>query len=108
MVIKTATNDMEKDYFQPLQTTSTSAGNVSVGGTTTKVLDANTARRFVEIVNDSDETVYLALGDAAVMNKGIRLNASGGSFSINALNLYQGIIHAICSSGGKNITVVEG
>lgn len=108
MVIKTATEDMKTDYYKPLQTASTSAGNISVGSSTTKVLDANTSRRFVKIVNDSSEVIYLALGDTAVLNKGIRLSASGGSFSINALNLYQGIIHAICTSGSKNITVVEG
>lgn len=82
--------------------------SVTVGSSSTSVLSENTSRNFVEIVNDSDEVVYLKLGSGATLNSGIRLNANGGSFWINKDNLYTGAITAICSSGSKNITVVEG
>ena len=59
-------------------------------------------------VNDSDETIYLNLSGTAVMNEGIRLNANGGSYEINLNNLYTGAVTGICSSGTKNLTVVEG
>jgi len=81
---------------------------VSVGAASTAILSANSTRLFAILVNDSDEEIYLALGDTAVMNEGIRLNASGGSFEINSNNLYTGAITAICTSGGKVLTVVEG
>ena len=83
-------------------------GKVTVGAVSTAVLAALAARHFAQFVNDSDETIYLDLSDTAVMNEGIRLNASGGSFEINWTNLYTGAIAAICASGGKNLTVTEG
>ena len=85
----------------------TTSSNKSVGSSTTAIIAANTARKYLAIVNDSDEAVYLGLGVSAVMNKGIRLNPNGGTFEINALNLCTGAINGICTSGSKNVTVTE-
>ena len=81
---------------------------VSIGTGSTEVLVRNTRRNFASFVNDSDTTIYLSLGSAAVLNKGIRLNANGGSFELNVTNLYLGAIYGICAGGGKNLCVVEG
>lgn len=81
---------------------------VTVGNTTTSVLSANSFRVFATFINDSTEVIYLALGSTAVMNEGIRLNASGGAYLIDATNLYTGAVSAICSSGSKVLTVTEG
>lgn len=77
---------------------------VTVGSTSTSVLTSNASRVEMIIVNDSDEEVYLNLSGTAVMNEGIRLNADGGSFVTKA---YSGAVTAICSSGGKVLTVTE-
>ena len=81
---------------------------VSVGSSTTVVLAANEARVNAVIVNDSDEIVYIGRGNAAVLNEGIRLNASGGSYEIDSTNLFRGAINGISTSGTKNVTVSEG
>lgn len=81
---------------------------VSVDSSDTQVIVANASRKFAQFVNDSDEVIYLALSATAVMNEGIRLNANGGSFEINLMNLYTGEVSAICASGTKNLTVTEG
>jgi len=81
---------------------------ISVGSSDTQVLVANAARKFAVFVNDSDEAIYLDLSATAVMNEGIRLNAAGGAYEINLLNLYTGEVSAICASGTKNLTVTEG
>lgn len=86
--------------------TATNAG-VSVATSSTAVLAKNTARSHVLIVNDSTNVVYLALGATAVANKGIRLNASGGSYEINDQNLFIGAINAIAVGGTSVVTVVE-
>ena len=77
---------------------------VSVGSSTTEIVDALGDRMAIIIVNDSDEVIYLMLGASAIMNRGIRLNANGGSFSTE---MYQGVINGICASGSKNVTVTE-
>ena len=84
----------------------TSATNtkVSVGSSSTTVLALNANRIAAILVNDSDEEIYVSLSGTAVMNEGIRLNASGGNLIETE---YTGIITAICASGSKNLTVVE-
>ena len=77
---------------------------ITVGATSTSVLSVNAARIMVMLVNDSDEVIYVNLSGTAVMNEGIRLNANGGTLVESE---YTGAITAICSSGSKNLTVVE-
>ena len=81
---------------------------ISVGSSDTTILAANASRKFAVIVNDSDETIYLSLSATAVQGEGIRLNAAGGAYEINAMNRYTGEISGICTSGGKYVTVSEG
>jgi hypothetical protein len=83
----------------------------TVGTTSTNpVLAANTSRKYALFVNDSDSVIYLKIGAAAEMNKGIRLNAGGGSFEMNANigNLMTGAIYAISSATNKNLLILEG
>ena len=87
--------------------TSTPTG-VAVGAVTTPVLAANRLRVSATFVNDSVQTIYLAEGVAAVIGSGIRLNANGGSYTINRDNLFLGAVNAICALGAANLAVSEG
>ena len=81
---------------------------VSVGTDgTTLALAANTDRVSADFVNDSDEVIYLRKASPAALNVGIRLNAAGGSYSIDSNNMYTGAIYAICASGSKVLCVNE-
>lgn len=97
-------------YEPPRQTNS--SAKVTVGSTSTTVLaqSAHYKRQYAAFVNDADEDIYLALGATAVMNQGIRLNANGGAFELpkdQNGNVYQGIVTGICTSGSKNMSVME-
>jgi len=77
---------------------------------TTVVLEARSSRVNVLIVNDSDTVIYLMFGEDAVVNKGIRLNAEGGSYeiSVTAGTITEKAINAI--HGGfsrKNLLIIE-
>ena len=61
-------------------------------------------RKSVVVVNDSTNTVYISIGFPAEVNKGIRLNGSGGSVSLGD---YQGRIYAIAGSDGNNVVISE-
>lgn len=82
----------------------------TIGSGTTTALAANTSRKYALFENDSSEIIYIKIGAAAVMNQGIRLNASGGSYEMSFLigNLNTGTVNAICTSGSKVLLVVEG
>ncbi len=71
------------------------------------VIDSNILRKYLILVNDSDTNMYLNLGtEAAETNKGIRLNANGGSYEINLTNPFTGPVHVYCSAA-KRLTGVE-
>ena len=82
--------------------------NVAVETGSTPVVAANPARADLELVNDSNQPIYLARGNAAVLNEGIRINKDGGSYSMNNRNLFLGAIYAIAQGGAKNLTISEG
>ena len=82
--------------------------SASVGTTTTEIVASNAARKYLVLTNDSDEVVYITFGDDAVLNKGIRLNASGGAYEMLSENLSFKAINGISTSGSKVVTFVEG
>lgn len=72
---------------------------------------ANARREYLLIQNDSDAVVYLAFGEAAVANKGVRLTASGGSYEMSREfgNLNTFAVNAIHGgSGNKVVCGIEG
>lgn len=109
VLVNGVTHDLDQLCAELLRRPSTATPDgVTVGATSTTILAANANRNFADFVNDSDEVIYLALGGAAVMNKGIRLNAAGGNFEINSTNIFLGAVYAICSTGSKNLTLNYG
>ena len=84
---------------------------VDVTTSTTVVLAANGDREVAVVVNDSDEVIYLAIGNDAALNKGIRLNPNGGSVQFGGpggLPLTVAAINGIHGgTGNKAVTVQE-
>jgi len=84
--------------------------SIAVGATSTLVLPTKASRVFARLTNDSNEVIYLMLGETARMNQGMRLNPAGTTrdfWEINSTNLYNGAIYAICASGNKNLLILE-
>jgi len=82
-------------------------GFITAGVASVLVSDLNPSRVTLDIVNDSDTVIYLALAPEAVLNQGIRLNALGGSYEINLVNPYYGKIAAISAGATKVLAVME-
>lgn len=84
--------------------------NVTVGSTSTAVLTKANATlcEYISLVNDSNEPIYIGIGAAAEMNKGIRLNANGGSWEAREAFVPKTQINAICASGSKVLCVQVG
>ena len=102
------------DEYVPLLSsdpdTATAETTVSILATSTTVLAANADRVYARFINDSDTTIYLREGAAAVVGEGTRLNANGGSYEMYqaACNLYRGAIYGIAAAaGGKDLLVGE-
>jgi hypothetical protein len=111
---KSSGTGTDADPFIPEMATSTTPGevtsitnfNVSVGSSSTQVLAANSSRKLLILINDSDEDIYLALGSTATLNSGIRLNKKGGSLTLDDPK-YTGVVNAICTTGSKNLVGIE-
>lgn len=78
-------------------------------GDTEAVAD-NPNREYLLIQNDSDTAIYLAFGETAEVNKGVRLSANGGAYEMSRPvgNLTTLSIRAISSVTTKKICGVEG
>jgi len=84
---------------------------VNVTNASGQIVGANNNRKYLLIENDSDEVIYINLGNAAVVNRGIRLNSNGGAYEISAGlgNLYVGTINAVHGGIGiANVMITEG
>ena len=71
------------------------------------ILAADIKRSYLLLINDSDEIVYIAFGQPAVANTGIRLNANGGQLEM-VDTVFQQAIYGICTSGNKKVLVTSG
>ena len=82
---------------------------IAVATTTTDVLAANASRKYLQLINDSDTTIYVSIdGGNAVLNTGTRLNANGGS-AVWDTYIPVGTVKAIHgSTGTKTLLVTEG
>jgi len=112
---KSSGTGTDADPFIPEMVTSTTPGevtsitnfNVTVADSSTQVLAANSNRKLLILVNDSDEAIYVSLGATATLNNGIRLNSNGGSVALDD-PIYKGVVNAISVSGSKKIVGIEG
>lgn len=80
---------------------------VSVGAASTTIVPANPDRLEVTICNadaTSSDLLYLSLGGTAALNTGIRVNAQGGSFTIDT---YTGAINGFATSASTPVTYSE-
>src|SRR3990167_1383373 len=70
---------------------------------------ANGRRQYLLIINDSDTVIYLAFDEDAVVNKGVRLNANGGSYEMSRAsgNLTTAAVNSINGTGTKVLCGVE-
>ncbi|GAI08311.1 unnamed protein product [marine sediment metagenome] len=75
--------------------------------TAADVLVPNKFRTAAFFTNDSDEVIYLRLGQDSALNTGIRLNAAGGAFEINLTNLWKGRVSAIHGGTGNKVLCIQ-
>lgn len=82
----------------------------SATNATSVALAANDSRMYAMFQNDGDIDVYLRLGEAAIANEGILLNANGGGWEMSDRlgNLYLGVVNCIAASGTNVVLVLEG
>lgn len=72
-----------------------------------EVLGPNPARTYSLLINNGTDIIYLGMGIPAVSGRGIRLNASGGSYEINLTNPFFGRIYAIAAAGTPDLLIQE-
>ena len=92
----------------PLTYSAPAAHNVTT--TSSAIVAANTSRRVLAIVNDSDTPIWLGIGDTAVINTGIRLNAGGGSAQFGGdggLPLTLQAVNGIHAGAGNKVATVQ-
>lgn len=68
---------------------------------------ARERRSQLYIINDGANIIYLGFGNAAVTNRGIRLNANGGVYFVSGDLVPLGDVFAITVAGVTNNAVIQ-
>lgn len=79
---------------------------VSVGVASGVAVAANANRRGLKLINTSNATISLGLGNAAVLNSGITL-VPYGVFNMDEYDFDLGAINAIASAAASNLAIQE-
>jgi len=83
----------------------------AIGAASTQVIATNVKRKILILCNDSNAPIYLALGEAAVINQGIVLTSNilpDQRIILNGETNYTGVINAISTGAAKNLSIIEG
>lgn len=84
------------------------SGTITTGGTSQTVFAANGSRRYLEIQNISDTTMYINFGAVAVVDSNSFKILAGGEY-INVSNwVPQTSVTIICATTGKKFVAKEG
>lgn len=82
---------------------------ITAGGTSQVVFAANPGRRYLEIQNVSDETMYINFGAAASASASSFMIAANGGAYINASNYCpKGTVTIISATTGKRFVAKSG
>ena len=88
--------------------TPSAPASATVGVASGQIVAANGARRGLVVINTSANTVSLAFGsNAAVLNSGITLNASGGTWEMDKDTYTVAAVNAIASGAASNVSIQE-
>lgn len=100
---------MSDEEKRSLSNASLTSRAVVAGIASVVLFNPNPNRKLATIVNDSANVIFLALGQVAVINEGIRLNPAGGSFSFGELSdfPYFGSVSVIAAAAGSNVVLTE-
>ena len=81
--------------------------NVSVGTGTTVVLAANAARKAVVFSNAGANDIFLAFGEDAVLDKGIRVAKTDGQVTLSKHTISTQAINGIARTGATTLSIQE-
>jgi hypothetical protein len=96
---------IERNRLATSDTAVEGSGAVTVGASSVEVAAANPDRVALIVCNDhASQVLYLGLGEDAVANQGVRINAVGGQ---HRLDYFTGAVNAIASGANTVLTFVE-
>lgn len=82
--------------------------SATITTSSTSILAENFARRCTVITNIGSVAVFINIGGAAEVNKGIYLAANGGTWVLDKDTFTQSAINGIVASGTTTISIYEG
>ena len=80
---------------------------VTVANTSTSVAVANSQRRFLLLINDSDTNIYCKFGATAIVHQGVLLVANGGGLLLDTTGVTQQAMNCITLSGSNKVLLVN-
>lgn len=82
--------------------------NVSVTTSSTEIAAASESRKWIILSNIGNKDVFIAIGQPALVDKGILLHRDAGQLLFSAELLSDQAINGITSSGSSTVAFQEG
>jgi hypothetical protein len=87
--------------------TPSAPASASVADSSGEAVAANASRKGLVLINLSNNTISLAFGAAAEVNKGITLQPQGGSWTMTKETFTTAQVRAIASAGGGSTLAIQ-
>ena len=87
--------------------TASSPTFATVGVASAEAVATNGSRTGLVLINTSANAISFGLGATAVLNSGITLNASGGTWVMDQFNFTTAAVNAIAGGASSNLAVQE-
>jgi hypothetical protein len=78
-------------------------GTISVGTAATRILESNTARKSMSVMNNGTSAIYIGFGSTVGTNSGFYLPASQAFTS----NVITGDIYGVIETGSQTVSYME-
>lgn len=100
--------DVDVTRTAPNSTTGSAPTAASVGIASAAAVAANANRKGLVLVNTSANSISIAFGaNAAILNSGITLNPTGGTFVMDTFTFSTAAINAIAGGAASNLAIQE-
>lgn len=107
VALPTGTNTLGAVTTARTSLTASAPTAATVGVTSAAAVNTNANRKGLVLVNTSVNTISLAIGAAAVLNSGITLLPSGGTWVMDEYTFTTGEVRAIASAASSNLSIQE-
>ena len=85
-----------------------SPGNVTITNVSTQIVPFNKKRKVLLLSNQGSRDVFVSIGSAAEVDKGLFMEKNGGTLKFDQLSMTNDAVFGITTAGSSVVLIQEG